>query len=430
MPQLHSHSYYITTLGCPKNEADSRAMEESLLREGFRPASRPEVAELHLINTCAFIESARVETIETTLTALAVREKKQPAQKVILAGCFAERYKENIASDLPEIDFAFGTGQYHRAGQLIGERFGRPQGAIIPYARPHRPGQVHAYVKVADGCNRACHFCAIPRFRGPFQADSRENILREVEQLKEQGVREIALVSQDTNNWSNPEDFLDLLEAIRLTYPEGWLRLLYMYPDRRTYRIFEGIARRGIDIVPYLESPLQHTAPHVLKAMNRQGDASFYGELFHMARELFPGLEIRTAFIIGYEGETRSDVDHLIDFMTAHQLEKVSCFAFSPEENTKAELYSAHPETAERIRRILDAHRSIQKECMARKIGEEVTCLVDSVENGTVLLRRPQDAPEMDGVVLLTEERPVQPGDFLRVQLTDFHEYDFSGRPA
>lgn len=406
-------------------------MEESLQREGFRPASRPELAELHLINTCAFIESARMETIETTLTALAVREKKQPEQKVILAGCFAERYRENIPVDLPEVDFSFGTGQYHRAGELVGERFGRPSApGIVPFPRAHRKGQVHAFLKVADGCNRACHFCAIPGFRGPFRANTRENILEQVRLLADQGAKEIALVSQDTNNWAAPEKFLDLLEEIRTAFSPGWIRLLYMYPDRRTYHILEGIARRGIDVAPYLESPLQHTAPHVLKAMNRQGDASFYSDLFTMARELIPGVEIRTAFLIGYEGETEKDIDQLIAFMTAHRLERVSCFAFSPEENTKAAGTTPHPETAARIRRIQEAHREVQKDWMSAKIGEEVHCLVDSTSGSSAVLRRPQDAPEMDGVVLIEDAGDLRPGDFIQVQLTDFHEYDFSGRPV
>ncbi|MCR9143326.1 MAG: radical SAM protein [bacterium] len=479
-----SATYYITTLGCPKNQADSREMERSLRRRGLRKAADATSSDFHLINSCSFIESARVETIQTVMEAAGLK-RSGSEQKLILAGCFSERYSAAVRDELPEVDLSFGTGLYHRAGEIIGDRFdlpGRIQGDQAPGAAEliglrqnedvaddlgasHTP---FAAVKISDGCNRGCAFCAIPGFRGAFRETPREEIVAECRQLAREGVREICLVSQDTNQYGgSPQGFIELLEELHAIPELHWIRLLYLYPDPRTEQLWEGIVERDLvwsdplagalsaaasgvagagggrgKIVPYFESPVQHVSAPVLRAMRRYGDAEKFLKLFAKIRGLVPNVEIRTSLLLGYPGETEADIEAVLRFITEARPEKLALFSYSPEEGTPG--YAAgDPIDAEtkagRINEVRLAHLDVLRELHRERVGRRVRCMVDQIEpgSGRIVARRAQDAPEVDEVVFVeTEaaevatapaENELQVGDLLDVELTGFYEYDMTG---
>lgn len=443
-----SHSFYITTLGCPKNTADSREMERSLLVEGFQPADDAESADFHLINTCSFIESAREQTIETVFEAIDVKEavqSKRADQKLVVVGCFTERYQAAVTEEWPEVDFSFGTGLYHRAGALIREAFRipRPHDSEISSPFEHlkrRERHPYAPVKVSDGCDRKCAFCAIPQFRGAFRSRESDEIFTECSDLGAAGVREICLVSQDTNAFGGkPEALVDLIERLNTIDSLHWLRLLYLYPDKKTERILRLLAERGLNrskLVPYLESPVQHVSSSVLKAMKRAGDSSYFKDLFALARELFPGLEIRTSFLLGFPGETAADVDELHRFVEETRLEKMALFAYSPEEGTSGYALGNLPdpdETKERINELRQTHLKVLADIHLQRVGQTYRCMVDELHPTEIICRRPQDAPEIDETVVIPFKyqkgmKLPAPGDLVEVEITGFFEYDMEGR--
>ena len=425
-------TYYITTLGCPKNQADSREMERSLRKRGFSPASSAEKAQYHIINTCSFIEPAREETIQVTLEAAGLKTKNKN-QKLILSGCFSERYEKEINADLPEVDFSFGTGKFDRAGELIDTHFGiqLDPSKFQTHAELNN-GLHYAPLKISDGCNRSCTFCSIPQFRGKFRDVQKNKILEEARRLAGEGVREINIVSQDTVSYGKTEDLLNLIEDLHGIDGIEWIRMLYLYPDKKTENLLNGfVQRRFSKIVPYFESPLQHVSDSILRRMKRSGSMEYYKSLFTLARSFAEDVEIRTSFIIGFPGELESDVENIMNFMEELEIEKVSFFPFYPEENTPAFTFSdTVPDkiTAERINGLRNHHLEILRKIHRNRMGKVYKCLVDSIEGSSILARRPQDAPEIDESVILPFEEGIKAGDFLNVKITGFYEYDMTGK--
>ncbi len=447
------NAYFITTLGCPKNQADTREMHESLDRTGFVSAVSPDEADFHIINSCAFIQSAREETIATVLDAAKIK-RSHKKQKLVLAGCFSQRYEKEVSAELPEVDLSFGTGQYGQAGEIIAGKFGRP----APSPQPSRlsslesgisisgfskssasisAGRSYAPVKISEGCSRSCSFCAIPLFRGDFRQIDEKRILQECEHLSENGVREICLVSQDTNSYgSSPESLLDLMEKISEIEDVRWIRPLYLYPDAKTKKIVEGIASRKLEkVVPYLESPVQHVSDRMLRAMNRAGSFEKFRDLFETARDLIADLEIRTSLLIGFPGESSRDIDEILRFIEVVRPEKLALFQYSPEEGTSGYTLSGRiddSEAAERINLIRSEHLKILREIQALRTGREYSCMIDDIDasTGEITARRAQDAPEADEVVFLSDAPGVKIGDIIPVQITGFFEYDMHGMPV
>lgn len=429
-------TFYITTLGCPKNQADSRAMHTSLEEAGLRAVADPERAEYHLINSCAFIEPARVETVQTFLEAAALKETL-PGQKLILAGCFAERYAGEIRRELPEADLSFGTGQYERAGELIAAHFFPSRKTEVAPTHPFTEGPEripafrghYAAVKISDGCNRRCSFCAIPAIRGPFHSRDPKKIVKECESLVAAGVREIQLVSQDTIAYApGVEQLLHLLERMHEIENLPWIRLLYLYPEPRLERLLRGIKERGLEkIVPYLETPLQHVSAKILKAMKRSGSYESYRDLLALARELFPDLEVRTSFLLGFPGEIPADVDLLLNFLHECRPEKLALFGFSPEDGTAAAGLSpptSEDEMIDRINLVRNEHLEILKSIHLLRVGKVYPAMIDELTDEGIIAHRGQDAPGIDPVVFLEEAGNHMIGDILDVRITGFLEYD------
>lgn len=423
-----SKSYFITTLGCPKNQADSREMERNLLSSGFLEAASPDEADFHIINSCAFIQEAREETIAVAFEAAAYKKKNQ---KLILAGCFSERYLKAVEEEMPEVDFAFGTGQFSRVGELISKKF--HEELISGVKENYLGSQIYAPLKISEGCSRSCTFCAIPSFRGKFQNIGKEGILKEALLLSKEGVKELNLVSQDTVSYGRgPEDLYELLLELQEIQGIEWLRLLYLYPDRKTEKLLQLIQKKPVEkLVPYFESPLQHVSSKILRAMKRSGSADFYRELFALSRSIHPDMEIRTSFLLGFPGENEDDADAVFEFVKSVKPEKLSLFMFSPEENTAAfEMKDIIPEkvTAARMNRIRDLHLELLSEMHRKRVGRSYKCLIDAVDDEGIMARRPQDAPEIDELVHLDLQPNLKRGDFIPVTITGFYEYDMTGK--
>lgn len=416
------------------------SMHHSLLEEGFSPAQTPEESDFHLINTCTFIRSATEETIQTILGA--AHAKKQEGQKLVVVGCFAERYPKDISAEIPEVDLVFGTGKYSQAGRIIREAFRRDfsplqktefnsdliermklSPGIENYSKPY------AYVKVSDGCNRGCAFCIIPSLRGKFVDSPLEEILRDTKRAVSAGAKEICLVSQDTVYYGKDSDkLLDMIRSVSEVEGLEILRLLYLYPDKKTEKILRLMGEIP-KIAPYLESPLQHVSERVLKSMNRSGGYSSFRDLYSLAREVRPDLEIRTSFILGFPGETGEDVDEILRFVEETRPEKLNLFAYSPQDGTKgAEVAQtvSEKEKAKRINLIREAHLKILQEIHESRIGKEYVAIVDGIEDGTAVVRRLQDAPEIDEVVYV-EDPSLKPGTIGKVKVESFYEYDMMG---
>ncbi len=410
-----------------------------MLRANFQPIADAAHADYHIINSCAFIEAARQETIETVLSAAEI--KKSPRQKLILAGCFSERYSKSLSSWLPEVDLQFGTGLYHRAGELIANAFGAPlkkAGQQIPSAAAAilpTSGRPYAPLKISDGCDRGCSFCAIPLFRGPYRFLELDEIKAECQRLLAEGVREVCLVSQDTNRYGGSVDaFLKLLSELHDLSALRWIRLLYMYPDSLTEAIFQKIGQeKWTKLVPYLESPVQHVSPSLLRSMRRSGNYDRYLEIFAVARQSLPGLELRTSFLIGFPGEKESDVELLLRFLHDARPEKLALFAYSAEEGRPTVGDTIDPVVvAERINRLREEHLTLLKEMHRQRVGRIYSCMVDSVGAQYLLARRPQDAPDIDEVVFVERENNLSPrdivaGDIVDIEIGGFCEYDMMG---
>lgn len=416
------------------------SMHHSLLEEGFSPAQTPEESDFHLINTCTFIRSATEETIQTILGA--AHAKKQEGQKLVVVGCFAERYPKDISAEILEVDLVFGTGKYSQAGRIIREAFRRDfsplqktefnsdliermklSPGIENYSKPY------AYVKVSDGCNRGCAFCIIPSLRGKFVDSPLEEILRDTKRAVSAGAKEICLVSQDTVYYGKDSDkLLDMIRSVSEVEGLEILRLLYLYPDKKAEKILRLMGEIP-KIAPYLESPLQHVSERVLKSMNRSGGYSSFRDLYSLAREVRPDLEIRTSFILGFPGETGEDVDEILRFVEETRPEKLNLFAYSPQDGTKgAEVAQtvSEKEKAKRINLIREAHLKILQEIHESRIGKEYVAIVDGIEDGTAVVRRLQDAPEIDEVVYV-EDPSLKPGTIGKVKVESFYEYDMMG---
>jgi ribosomal protein S12 methylthiotransferase len=440
--------YYITTLGCPKNEADSREMEKSLLLEGFEKSDKIDKADFHIINTCAFIEEAKKETIETIFNAIEIKEllnNKQKKQKIIVVGCFAERYHKEVEIEIPEVDFIFGTGLYHRAGELIRNKFKIPLKQKVDYYKILESiksyKKFYAPVKISDGCDRNCSFCAIPQFRGKFRFREKAEILKEVYELSQMGIKEICLVSQDTNSYGKHySDLISLIEEIEKMKEIEWIRLLYLYPDKKTQKILQEIYKNKYKkVVPYLESPVQHVSEKILKKMNRFGNYEYFKDLFLMARELFPDLEIRTSFLIGFPEETYKDIELVKKFIEELKIEHISFFAFSPEENTLAYQYSSNidkKEIYQKVNELQNYYDQILKTIMVKNYNKIYKCILENIKPKELHFRRPQAAPEIDDIVIVPfdykkwkESNFTIPklGEFYEIKIMDSISYDYIG---
>jgi ribosomal protein S12 methylthiotransferase len=400
--------FYVETLGCPKNQVDSDKLTGSLLAAGLEPAATLGEADLVVVNTCAFIEDARVESVEAILDAARAR---RDGARLVVTGCLAARSGEALADALPEVDAVIDVGV---PVQLSGTRW-RPRGErFIPidFLNLQRPasGAPWAYVKVAEGCDRRCGFCAIPQFRGPQRSRAEDAILAEIEDL---GCREIVLVAQDLASYGrdlgHPDALVRLVEAVA---QRVWrVRLLYLYPSSLDGRLIDTIVATG---VPYFDLSLQHVARPLLRRMRRFGSAPGFLALVERIRARAPGAALRSSFILGYPGETEADHDELLEFLRAAELDWVGFFTYSEEEGTYAQTLTDKVPAAlaaERLRECTELQDGITARRRRSLVGTVVDVLVDEAGVG----RSYREAPEIDGVIRLPTE--CEPGAVQRVRI-------------
>lgn len=420
--------FYVETLGCPKNQVDSDKIIGTLLADGMTATDDPAAADLVVVNTCAFIEDARRESIDTIL---ALDDKRRDGARLVVTGCMAERYGGELAEALPEVDQVAGFGVPVTLAAKPGKRSIAVSAAPIPsfdllnLPRPKATAP-WAYVKIAEGCDRTCGFCAIPSFRGPQRSRDIEAILAEVDQLE---AREIVLVAQDLASYGKdrPDELgagsiVPLVRAVSARV--AWTRLLYLYPSDLSDDLIDAICDTG---VPYFDLSLQHVSKPLLRRMRRWGDGDRFLRRIADIREREPDAAFRSNFIVGYPGETEADHDELLRFVEEAELDWCGFFSYSPEEGTHAYTLDGAVDPRLMNERLAEL-REMQDDITARRrdalIGQTITVLVD--EPGEA--RSHREAPEIDGVVEVPPDLPV--GEFVEIVVTDAMGPDLVGEEA
>jgi ribosomal protein S12 methylthiotransferase len=415
-----SRSFWVETLGCPKNQVDSDKLTGTMLADGLVPADAPERADLVVVNTCAFIDEARRESIDVVL---ALADRKPDDAELVVTGCLAERYGDELARALPEADAVAGFGVPVTLGPTRGAA---PSLDLLNLPRPPATAP-WAYVKVAEGCDRACGFCAIPSFRGKQRSRAFDAVLGEVDDLVASGVREVVLVAQDLAAYGRDQGrgerrIVPLVEALAGRVDR--VRLLYLYPSDLTPALIDGICATG---VPYFDLSLQHASASLLRRMRRWGDGERFLRRIEEIRAREPDAAFRSSFIVGYPGETEDDHDELLRFVTDADLDWAGFFAYSDEEGTYAAGLDGHVDddlVAERLAELRDLQDGITARRRDQLIGSVVEVLVDAPG----VARSHREAPEIDGIVTVPDSLPV--GALAKVRIDGAAGPDLEAVPA
>ncbi len=406
----------------------------SLALDGYAIAERLDDADVVVVNTCSFINSAREESVKAILDLADLRESGR-LRALVVTGCLPQRYGDELARELPEVDAFVGTGQFQRIAPILEETLaGRGRGVYVDAGRTHLYdehdprlliGPRHsAYLKISEGCDRACAFCAIPAIRGKFQSRSLESVRAEAQQLAAAGVKELNLVAQDSTAFgkdrSGRPGLARLLRELDAVDGLTWIRQLYLYPTAVTDDLIDVLAS-GERVLPYVDVPLQHASDRVLRAMKRGATEARQRALIERLRARVPGLVLRTTFIVGFPGETDADFERLLQFVRESRFDRVGVFRYSDEEGTAAFALSgkvSRSEARRRHRALTELQSGIMNERLLETVGSEQTVLVDQGGRSAGRGRLWSQAPEIDGVVALrSAARPLAPGDFVRVRI-------------
>ena len=432
----------MVSLGCPKNQVDAEVMLKKLSDAGFIIGAEEAEADAIIINTCGFIEDAKREAIENILEA-AKYKKEGDLKALIVTGCLAERYKDDITKEIPEVDMVIGLGSNKDIAKLVKEAiegnlknsYGEKDLLPIDDKRILGGYPFSAYLKISDGCNNRCTYCAIPLIRGNMRSRTMESVIAEAKELAENGVKEIVVVAQDTTAYG--EDLYKrpmlatLLKELCKIDKIHWIRVLYTYPERITDELLSVMAEQE-KIVKYLDIPLQHIDGQVLRRMNRRGNAETITALIAKIREKMPEITIRTTFITGFPGESDEQFAALHQFIKDTRFERLGCFTYSPEEDTPAAKFEGQIDEQtkqDRMSLIMDSQMIISSEKNAEKQGKQVEVLVEGYDDYLKCYfgRTGADAPEVDGKIFFLAHRPLTFGEFVTVQINDSIEYDLLG---
>lgn len=419
---------HIVTLGCSKNTVDSEVLAGQLHANSLELAATVEEADTLVINTCGFIDAAKEESIQAILEAAELK-RQGSLQRLVVAGCLSERYGSDLREEIPEVDHVFGTEAYEQIIKalspdlkysLLGERI---------LSTPKH----YAYMKISEGCDHPCAFCAIPIMRGTHRSTPIPTLVAQAQSLVRQGVKELVLVAQDSTYYGMDTEgrrmLPDLLRAISDESGASWIRLMYAYPAKFPTDILSVIRERS-NIATYLDMPLQHASTEVLKNMRRGITRRTTEELLDQIRNEVPGITLRSTFIVGYPSETDADVDELADFVATQKFDRLGVFQYSQEDDTYAYILG-DPITAEvkqeRMQRIMEIQRDISLEKNQQKIGSVQRVLIEEVVEHEYRGRTEADAPEVDNDVYVRSELPLQPGSFVDVMIDDAAEFDLFG---
>ena len=432
----------MVSLGCPKNQMDAELMLARLRDAGYDITAESGLADVVVVNTCGFIEDAKQESIDNILE-FAQLKKEGQIRGIVVTGCLAQRYQDELVRELPECDGVLGLGANADIVEAVdtvlsgGKAVAFPDRCrwVLDGPRLLTTPSFFAYMRVADGCNNRCAYCAIPLIRGGLRSRDMEALVREAEELAAGGVKELILVAQDTTMYGQDFEGRPLLPELleRLCAVEGlcWIRLLYCYPEHITDELL-AVMRRQPKILRYLDVPLQHCSGRVLRAMNRPGDRESLTALFGRIREALPGVVLRTTILVGFPGETEADFEELCAFIKEIRFERLGCFAFSAEEGTPAASMPGQiPEEVKNRRRdiVMQMQERIADEYNRAQMGKTLDVLVESFDRYAECWfgRSAADAPDIDGKVFFTTKTPVAPGDLIRVQITDCLDWDLLG---
>jgi ribosomal protein S12 methylthiotransferase len=437
---------FFVSLGCPKNLVDSQVMLGLLKSDQYAIAKEPQNAEVIVVNTCSFIESSKRESIDTILE-MADYKDNGKCQALVVAGCLAQRYKDELQRDMPEVDLFIGTGEYQRIAELVDwARKGElPQRAYV-----NKPAFIHteahprlqtgeffsAYLKISEGCNRRCSFCIIPTLRGNTRSRTVESLVEEATRLAAQGVKELNLVAQDLTEYGMEHRYQKMtLEKLlpQLCRIDGiqWIRLFYAYPDQFSDELIDIMATEP-KIVKYLDMPIQHTNDRILKAMNRKFTKKEIFDFIEKLRAKMPGIHLRTSTIAGFPTETEAEFEEFLADLKSLKFDHLGAFVYSKEEGTKAGEMDGQVPMQTRIRRqrqIKQLHHEYSVQRNQSLVGKEFTVLVEGLSDETELLlkgRHYGQAPSIDGQVLINSG-DAAPGDMVRVRITEAMPYDLVG---
>lgn len=429
------------SLGCPKNQVDGEALLAKLKKAGYEIVNNIEDSDVMIINTCGFIEQAKKEAIDTILE---VAEYKNAGliSAIVVTGCLAERYQDEIIKEMPEVDAVLGIG----ANGDIVKACDKALCGIVTTSFPNKcylsinderiistPSH-WAYLKIAEGCDNRCSYCAIPGIRGGFRSRTIESCVDEAKALAESGVKELILIAQDTTKYGQDlygKYSLDILlkELVKIDGIE-WIRLFYCYPQRITDSLINIIANEE-KVCNYIDIPLQHSDKTVLKNMNRVGDGDDYRALISKMRKALPDLALRTTFMVGFPGETDEQFENLCKFTEDVKFDKMGCFTFSPEEDTLAYDMQNQIDDDVKVRRqevLMNKQYSITEELNKQRIGRIYKVIIDTFDGEKYVGRSYMDSPEIDSGIIFTCDNNLNIGDFINVEITDYNGYDLIGK--
>ena len=432
----------MVSLGCPKNQVDAEMMLYTLKQAGFELSPEEAQADAIIINTCGFIEDAKAEAIENILEAARYKDEGN-CKALIVTGCLAERYKDDVTEEIPEVDVCVGIGSNGKIAEIVKEAiegncknsFGDKCDLDLNGKRILGGYPFTAYLKVADGCDNCCTYCAIPQIRGRLRSRTIEDCVKEATELAGNGVRELIVVAQDTTAYGTDiygePKLAQLLKELCKVEGIHWIRTLYTYPDKITDELLDVMASEE-KLVKYLDIPLQHVNSEILKKMNRKGDKESLIKLIEKIRAKIPDITLRTTFITGFPGETDEQFCELAEFVKEVRFDRLGCFTYSAEEDTIA---AEMPDQIDgqikvsRMENIMEMQTTIASEKNEEKIGTETEVLIEGWDDYIKCYfgRTTGDAPEVDGKIFFMSSRPLVIGDFVRVQINDCIEYDLLG---
>lgn len=427
---LRKDKVNIITLGCSKNVVDSEVLSGQLQANDINVVHESKKSDHNIvvINTCGFIDKAKEESINTILDHVELK-KKGRLDKVYVTGCLTERYRQNLEDEIPEVDAWFGTMEL----PLILKRFEADYKAELVGERLLSTPAHYAYMKISEGCNRTCSFCAIPLMRGQHISKPIEQLVAEAEGLVRKGVKEIMLIAQELTYYGldiyKKRELPKLLHALADVKGLEWIRLHYAYPSKFPLEIIDAIKERS-NICNYLDMPLQHSSDNMLKAMRRQITKAEMNDLIAEIRHRIPGICLRTTLIAGFPGETEEDVEDMKDFLQQHRFDRVGIFTYSHEEGTSAHVLEddiPHEEKERRAQEVMEVQQEISYEKNQEKVNKIFKVLVDKKEAGRYLGRTEFDSVEVDNEVIIASDKKLAIGEFVNVKITKAYDYDLEG---
>lgn len=433
----------LVSLGCTKNQVDAERMLYKIREAGYQLVSDAALADIAIINTCGFIESAKQEAIETIFEFAALKNEGR-IKKIVITGCLAERYREEVAELIPEADAVVGIGSNEDIVSILGkimtgeavQSYGKKEKLALTGGRVQTTLSFTSYLKIADGCDNCCSYCAIPSIRGRFRSVPMEELVKEAEEMVRNGVRELIVIAQDTTRYGidlyGEYKLPELLKKLCEIEELKWIRVLYCYPERVTDELLDVMANEE-KIVKYMDLPIQHCDGEILKKMNRKGDEASLRALIKKIRERIPDITLRTTLITGFPGETEEQFGRLAEFVNDIKFDRLGCFAFSPEEGTPAHDMDGQLDEDVKERRaevIMDQQMIIAVKKNKALVGETIEIVIEGFDRygDCYFGRSAADAPEIDGKIFFTSGGKRQvPGKFVKVKITDMLDYDLIG---